>query len=198
MKSVKLNDADAELILALYEDELQEVEEYLRRLKDSVANLINQMAPKQNDAKKEPKKRGRKPNKSAKNKPSVEVVSEPKKRGRKPKVVVSPVVETIPVEVKIRGRKAKAEPAIEITPVEVRTRGRKAKAKAEPAIENIPVEVKPKGRKTKIKVEQVAEETAKPAVKLPRKRTAPSKGKAKRPAKKTAVKKEAPAVQETP
>lgn len=200
MKSVKLNDADAELILALYEDEMQEVEEYLRRLKDSVANLINQMAPKQTDTIKVPKKRGRKPNKSAKNKQSVEVTAEPKKRGPKPKAVISPVSEIIPAEVKPRGRKAKAkvEPSVENIPAEVKTRRRKSKA--EPAIENVPAEVKPRGRKSKATNETMAvtEETLKPAAKVTKKRKASPKNKAKKAAKKIAVKKEVAAVQEAP
>ena len=88
MKTIRLSDKEIDFLSALYEDEIQQTENYVDQLKQILAKLGKKVESGITGIKVEPKKRGRKPGtKKAAEKP----VKVPKKRGRKPgKKVVKP------------------------------------------------------------------------------------------------------------
>ena len=104
MKTVKFNEEEVELLVALYEDELKEAGSYI----DKLQQTLNKLKKQAESAKAEPtrtgKKRGRKPkNQSREPKPA----TNGKKRGRKPKAQQAPNPESAKVEVKKVARKKK-------------------------------------------------------------------------------------------
>jgi hypothetical protein len=102
MKTLKFNEDEIDLLVALYEDELKEAGSYIDKLKQTLNKLKKEVVPSEVEPVKTGKKRGRKP------KIQSEVlmpIVEKKKRGRKPKIqseVLMPIVEK-----KKRGRKPK-------------------------------------------------------------------------------------------
>jgi hypothetical protein len=89
MKTVKLNEEEVELLVALYEDELKEAGSYIDKLQQTLSKLKKQAASAKAEPPRTGKKRGRNP-KNQPRKPKPETGG--KKRGRKPKVEL-PVTE---------------------------------------------------------------------------------------------------------
>jgi hypothetical protein len=104
MKTVKFNEEEIELLVALYEDELKEAGSYI----DKLQQTLNKLKKQAESAKAEPtrtgKKRGRKPKKQLREpKPA----TGGKKRGRKPRVQEAPKPEVVKVVVKKAAKKKK-------------------------------------------------------------------------------------------
>ena len=84
MKSIKFDDSEMELLISMYEAELQEAEDYIVILNKTLSKLRQQSQVVDLKAEKPAKKRGRKPaeKKVAKTEQNI-VPAAPKKRGRK-------------------------------------------------------------------------------------------------------------------
>jgi hypothetical protein len=105
MKTVKFNEEELELLIALYEDELKEAGAYIEKLEQTLDKFKRQAASVQPAPSKTGKKRGRKPKKQVQQrKPSVGG----KKRGRKPRVQEAAKPEPVKAAVKKTVRKKKA------------------------------------------------------------------------------------------
>jgi hypothetical protein len=104
MKTVKFNEEEIELLVALYEDELKEAGSYIDKLQQTLGKLKKQAETTRAEPKRTGKKRGRKPKKQIQ-------VAKPsaggKKRGRKPRVQEAAKPEAIRAEVKKVTRKKK-------------------------------------------------------------------------------------------
>jgi hypothetical protein len=100
MKTVKFNEEEVELLIAIYEDELKEAEVYMDKLAQTLGKLKKQAEVAKPVAAGTGKKRGRKP----KQQPQVQKSAEPtgKKRGRKKKVQAA----SLPEPVKVAPKKA--------------------------------------------------------------------------------------------
>ncbi|MCX6246261.1 MAG: hypothetical protein NTW10_00875 [Bacteroidetes bacterium] len=102
MKTVKFNEEEVELLIALYEDELKEAGAYIDKLRQTLDKLKKQAESTKPEPARTGKKRGRKPGKQ---------VSKPatagKKRGRKPRVQVASKPEVVKAEVKKAVKKRK-------------------------------------------------------------------------------------------
>ena len=104
MKTVKFNEEEIELLIALYEDELKEAGSYIDKLQQTLSKLKKQAESAKAETVRPGKKRGRKPKKQVREpKPA----TGGKKRGRKPRVQEAPKPEVIKVEVKKATRKKK-------------------------------------------------------------------------------------------
>lgn len=102
MKTVKFNEEEIELLVALYEDELKEAGSYIDKLQQTLNKLKKQAESTKAEPKRTGKKRGRKPKKQLQ---EPKPVTGGKKRGRKPKVQESPKPEVVKVAVKKAGKK---------------------------------------------------------------------------------------------
>lgn len=80
MKTVKFNEEEIELLVALYEDELKEAGSYIDKLQQTLGKLKKQADKANAEPTRTGKKRGRKPKNQLQEKPVTG-----KKRGRKPK-----------------------------------------------------------------------------------------------------------------
>jgi hypothetical protein len=96
MKTVKFNEEEVELLVALYEDELKEAETYIDKIRQTLGKLRKQAEIVPTGTVKPGKKRGRKPKNQAR---APKPVATGKKRGRKPKVQVA-TAEPMVAEVK--------------------------------------------------------------------------------------------------
>ena len=104
MKTVKFNEEEIELLVALYEDELKEAGSYIDKLQQTLSKLKKQAESAKAEPTRTGKKRGRKP----KNQPrEPKPATGGKKRGRKPKVQEAPKPEVAKVEVKKVAKKKK-------------------------------------------------------------------------------------------
>jgi hypothetical protein len=104
MKTVKFNEEEVELLVALYEDELKEAGSYIDKLQQTLSKLKKQSESAKAEPTRTGKKRGRKPkNQSREPKPA----TGGKKRGRKPKGQQAPKPEVAKVEVKKVAKKKK-------------------------------------------------------------------------------------------
>jgi hypothetical protein len=103
MKTVKFNEEEIELLVALYEDELKEAGSYIDKLQQTLGKLKKQAESAQLSPAGTGKKRGRKPKKKLQ---AVKAVGG-KKRGRKPKVQEAVKPEVAKAEVKKTVRKKK-------------------------------------------------------------------------------------------
>jgi hypothetical protein len=134
MKTVKFNEEEVELLVALYEDELKEAESYIDKLHQTLSKLKKQAESVGVTPTRTGKKRGRKPkNQLQEQKPA----TNGKKRGRKPKIQQAPKPESAKVEVKKVAKKKKVRrPKKQVVS--------KSKAQKQPKVE-IPVteEIKP-------------------------------------------------------
>jgi hypothetical protein len=83
MKTLKFNEEEIDLLVALYEDELKEAESYMDKLQQTLNKLKKQVEPAEVEPVSTGKKRGRKP--KSQSEVTMPIV-EKKKRGRKPKV----------------------------------------------------------------------------------------------------------------
>lgn len=102
MKTVKFNEEEVELLIAIYEDELKEAEIYMDRLTQTLGKLKKQAEIAAGESAPAGKKRGRKPkNQVQEQKPG----KQGKKRGRKKKVAVA----SLPVPVKAEKKKKVAK-----------------------------------------------------------------------------------------
>ena len=101
MKTVKFNEEEVELLIALYEDELKEAESYIDRLNQTLSKLKEKSKIETTEAPKTGKKRGRKPKVQA---DVVKPIYTGKKRGRKPKVQEVTTLDSA-LEVKKTGKK---------------------------------------------------------------------------------------------
>jgi hypothetical protein len=97
MKTVKFNEEEVELLVALYEDELKEAGSYIDKLQQTLSKLKKQAESAKAEPTRTGKKRGRKP----KNQPRELKPIGGKKRGRKPKAHKLPNVQ-IPVTEEIK------------------------------------------------------------------------------------------------
>ena len=105
MKTVKFNEEEVELLVALYEDELKEAGSYIEKLKQTLTKLKVQAETAEPEPGKTGKKRGRKPKVQPKElKPYTG-----KKRGRKPKIQEAPMPEVVKAVVKKAAKKKKAK-----------------------------------------------------------------------------------------
>jgi DNA polymerase III delta subunit len=125
MKTLKFNEDEIDLLVALYEDELKEAGSYIDKLKQTLNKLKKEVVPSEVEPVKTGKKRGRKP------KIQSEVlmpIVEKKKRGRKPKIKFE---EPKLIFGKKRGRKPKIlqEYSPLVTMVETNGSSRKRKAR---------------------------------------------------------------------
>ena len=105
MKTVKFNEEEVELLVALYEDELKEAGLYIDKLKQTLNKLKQQAETAKAEPVRTGKKRGRKPKiQTTETKPATG-----KKRGRKPKVqeAAKPVI--VKAEVKKAPKKKKSK-----------------------------------------------------------------------------------------
>jgi hypothetical protein len=102
MKTVKFNEEEVELLIALYEDELKEAGAYIDKLQQTLAKLKKQAESVKPEPARTGKKRGRKPGKQV---PKPAVAG--KKRGRKPRVQEAPKPEVVKADVKKTVRKKK-------------------------------------------------------------------------------------------
>jgi hypothetical protein len=103
MKTVKFNEDEVELLVALYEDELKEAGSYIEKLKQTLNKLKEQAETAKAEPGRTGKKRGRKPKiQAAETKPATG-----KKRGRKPKVQVAAKPLVVKAEVKKAPKKKK-------------------------------------------------------------------------------------------
>jgi hypothetical protein len=130
MKTVKFNEEEVELLVALYEDELKEAGLYIDKLKQTL-NKLRQQAE---TAKAEPVRTG-------------------KKRGRKPKIQAA---EAKPVTGKKRGRKPKVQEAVK--PLIVKAEVKKATKKKKGRKTRKPVVSKAKSPKVPLIEKPVTEE----------------------------------------
>ena len=103
MKTVKFNEEEIELLVALYEDELKEAGSYIDKLQQTLGKLKKQAESAKTEPVRTGKKRGRKPKKHLQPKPA----TGGKKRGRKPKVQEAPKPEVVKVVVKKASKKRK-------------------------------------------------------------------------------------------
>jgi hypothetical protein len=103
MKTVKFNEEEIELLVALYEDELKEAGSYIDKLQQTLSKLKKQAESARVEPVRTGKKRGRKPKKQLLAKPA----TGGKKRGRKPKVQEAPMPDAVKVAVKKVARKKK-------------------------------------------------------------------------------------------
>jgi len=133
MKTVKFNEEEVELLVALYEDELKEAGSYIEKLKQTLTKLKVQAETAEPEPGKTGKKRGRKPKVQPKDlKPYTG-----KKRGRKPKVQEA----AKPVVIKAEAKKAPKKKKARKTRKPVVS---KAKAPKNPIIEKpVTEEIKP-------------------------------------------------------
>jgi len=104
MKTVKFNEEEIELLVALYEDELKEAGSYIDKLQQTLSKLKKQAESAKVEPVRTGKKRGRKP-KSKLQGPKSAIGA--KKRGRKPKVQEAQKPEVSKMEVKKTARKKK-------------------------------------------------------------------------------------------
>lgn len=104
MKTVKFNEEEVELLVALYEDELKEAGSYIEKLKQTLTKLKVQAETAEPEPGKTGKKRGRK----SKVQPRELKPYTGKKRGRKPKIQEAPMPEVIKAVVKKAPKKKKA------------------------------------------------------------------------------------------
>ena len=104
MKTVKFNEEEIELLIALYEDELKEAGSYIDKLQQTLSKLKKQAESAKVEPTRTGKKRGRKP-KNQLREPKPATVG--KKRGRKPKGQLAPKPEVAGVEVKKAAKKKK-------------------------------------------------------------------------------------------
>lgn len=198
MKNIILDDAELDLLLSMYQDELVEAENYIVILKKTLAKLKKERSNKV-DPEKPAKKRGRKPSvKPLESKPvEVKPLEAPKKRGRKPKAVKSEVITILESivkdkkEAKVKAPKvvkapkaAKVKAVKEVVKAEPKKRGRKPKQTIAPMVQMVdqPVVETPQPVELK-KVETKKKEKVKVAKKAPKKKVA-------KKAKKSAPKKE--------
>ena len=104
MKTVKFNEEEIELLVALYEDELKEAGSYIDKLQQTLTKLKKQAESAKAEPTRTGKKRGRKPKKQLREpKPA----TGGKKRGRKPRVQEAPKPEVVKVVVKKTAKKKK-------------------------------------------------------------------------------------------
>jgi hypothetical protein len=103
MKTVKFNEEEIELLVALYEDELKEAGSYIDKLQQTLSKLKKQAESAKAEPTRTGKKRGRKP----KNQPRVSKPIGGKKRGRKPKMQEALKPELAKIEVKKVAKKKK-------------------------------------------------------------------------------------------
>jgi hypothetical protein len=109
MKTVKFNEEEIELLVALYEDELKEAGSYIDKLRQTLAKLKKQAESAKAEPTRTGKKRGRKPGKKIREpKPA----TGGKKRGRKPRIQEAPKPEVVKVTAKKATRKKKARKPI--------------------------------------------------------------------------------------
>ena len=101
MKTVKFNEEEIELLVALYEDELKEAGSYIDKLQQTLSKLKKQAESASTEPVRTGKKRGRKPKKQFQPKPA----TVGKKRGRKPKVQEASKPEEIKAVAKKASRK---------------------------------------------------------------------------------------------
>ena len=104
MKTVKFNEEEVELLIAIYEDELKEAEIYMDRLTQTLGKLKKQAELVAVESAPTGKKRGRKPKKQVK---AQKPAKQGKKRGRKKKVEVASLPEPVKVEKKKKAGKKK-------------------------------------------------------------------------------------------
>jgi hypothetical protein len=98
MKTVKFNEEEVELLIAIYEDELKEAEIYMDKLAQTLGKLKKQAATARPESAGTGKKRGRKPKQKIQVPKPAKVV---KKRSRKKKVEVA----SLPIPVKAEPKK---------------------------------------------------------------------------------------------
>jgi hypothetical protein len=109
MKTVKFNEEEIELLVALYEDELKEAGSYIDKLQQTLSKLKKQAERAKGEPARTGKKRGRKPkNQIQAPKPA----SGGKKRGRKPRVQEAPKPEVVKVVVKKVAKKKRVRKPI--------------------------------------------------------------------------------------
>ena len=109
MKTVKFNEEEIELLVALYEDELNEAGSYIDKLQQTLAKLKKQAESAKAEPTRTGKKRGRKPKKQLREpKPA----TGGKKRGRKPRVQEALKPEVVKVIVKKTAKKKKVRKPI--------------------------------------------------------------------------------------
>ena len=104
MKTVKFNEEEIELLVALYEDELKEAGSYIDKLQQTLSKLKKQAESAKAEPTRTGKKRGRKPKNQL---PGPKPATGGKKRGRKPKLQEAPKPEVAKVEVKKAVKKKK-------------------------------------------------------------------------------------------
>ena len=92
MKTVKFNEEEVELLIAIYEDELKEAESYLDKLAQTLGKLKKQAESARPEPSGTGKKRGRKPKQQL---TAQKTATEGKKRGRKKKVQAASLPEPI-------------------------------------------------------------------------------------------------------
>ncbi|MCX6244727.1 MAG: hypothetical protein NTU98_08480 [Bacteroidetes bacterium] len=97
MKTVKFNEEEVELLIAIYEDELKEAEIYMDKLTQTLGKLKKQAEIAVRESAPAGKKRGRKPKKQLQ---APKPAKQGKKRGRKKKVVVASLPEPVKAEKK--------------------------------------------------------------------------------------------------
>jgi hypothetical protein len=126
MKTLKFNEEEIDLLVALYEDELKEAGSYMDKLKQTLAKLKKQAVTTELEPVSTGKKRGRKP--KIHSEEPMPIIVEKKKRGRKPKI---PFEESKLIFGKKRGRKPKIlqEYTPLVTMVENTSSPRKRKAR---------------------------------------------------------------------
>lgn len=109
MKTVKFNEEEIELLVALYEDELKEAGSYIDKLQQTLTKLKKQAESAKAEPTRTGKKRGRKPKKQLREpKPA----TGGKKRGRKPRVQEALKPEVVKVIVKKTAKKKKVRKPI--------------------------------------------------------------------------------------
>ena len=104
MKTVKFNEEEIELLVALYEDELKEAGSYIDKLQQTLGKLKKQAESAKGEPARTGKKRGRKPKKQLQ---APKPATGGKKRGRKPRVQEAPKPEVVKVVVKKATKKKK-------------------------------------------------------------------------------------------
>jgi hypothetical protein len=134
MKTVKFNEEEIELLVALYEDELNEAGSYVDKLQQTLSKLKKQAESAKGGPARTGKKRGRKPKNQIQ---APKLATGGKKRGRKPKVQEAPKLEVAKVEVKKVVKKKKVRrPKKQVVP--------KPKAQNLPKVEKpVTEEIKP-------------------------------------------------------
>ena len=102
MKTVKFNEEEVELLIAIYEDELKEAEIYMDKLAQTLGKLKKQAEIARPESGGTGKKRGRKPKQKLQvQKPAKEL----KKRGRKKKVQAVSIPGPVKAEIKKSAKK---------------------------------------------------------------------------------------------